>query len=103
MSTEPSLGEVSTKPTMCCPSCHARTLATIEALTGYAGVTVYQDGTADFAGATEVQWGWSRTIGVCCRSCDWTYEGQDWRKRLVPSPEVARGQDTISAPSPLEL
>jgi hypothetical protein len=94
------------KRTMCCPVRRGQELSTIEVLTGLAGVTVYEDGTFDFKGSTDVEWDSSRTIGMCCQRCEWTYVGQDWAVKLIPGQQVegaGGGKASVPLSSPMEL
>jgi hypothetical protein len=74
--------------TLGCPTCREARLSTIERIDGLASIsTITQDASGeieyDFTGDTEVLWDTSTTVGVQCRSCDWSHEGDDWVEQLV--------------------
>lgn len=80
------------KVSLRCPECGCADLATTEALTascqGHATVTVEADGTRtrefNSGGWTDIDWDSSTTVGVACRSCLWSYEGDDHLGQLTP-------------------
>jgi hypothetical protein len=80
---------------LACPSCFSTDrLQTIEHLTGLAPAHISIDDTgcteAEWEGSTEVWWDSSTTVGICCRCCDFTYEGDDWATQLLRVPTVAQ-------------
>lgn len=75
---------------MVCPNCASSELATIEQLTGYAGVqiTTNERGNIlrDWDGETEVDWDASQTVGIMCRACGWEHEEEGWIHELLRQP-----------------
>lgn len=77
---------------LACPKCQdPSSLATVERIIGHSAIAVRLDVAGamqlDSAHRTELDWDSATTVGVSCRGCFWTYEGEDWPRQLQPAGE----------------
>jgi hypothetical protein len=70
---------------LACPSCKSTTaLGTIERLYGIAdAAAIHASGDVEHLGWFEIDWNGPTTVGVACRNCDWSFEGDDWVAQLT--------------------
>jgi hypothetical protein len=80
-----AVGTTSTPTLLMCPRCASVRLDTLETVFCTAECSRITSKGAEFSGYTNYDAGDQETTGAYCNGCGWSYEGQDWLSRLIPT------------------